>query len=427
MQSHHNHQIQKIKLLSGAKLFNIVIPNYPISVVSAWFKAGSKFDPPKKEGLAHFFEHLLMTKTKKYTNRQARLKALESKGIFFNAFTTKELSYYYQVQLSDQIYTSLDLLIDGLENSQITGKDIEREKTIILNEESQNYSSPEDYIWRLNDQGLWSNSSLGKDLFGNKKTITSIGLNDVIDFKNKYYTASNLVFLVISSEPINLIKEHINKKYKPVINKTDSSIFDENFLGKIKKIVVDHRDLENTVMSINYRTTSADNFREIVALEFIKSFMANTWISRLVDTLRVQKNITYWVNGNSAYFSDRGRLGFQLSIEPKMIHKTIPIILKEIEQLKNKKISQEDLIIHKTSHKSNLIMNFTDPYEIMWWYGHIAALTDDILSIDKYIEILDSLSADDIRNVANKFLVKKNLSISFIGPTKEKDIKIKSL
>lgn len=424
MKIKQKHKIQEVKLSSGAKLFNIVVPDFSVSVVSAWFRAGSRFDPVGKEGLAHFFEHLMMIRTDKYPDRRSRIKALESKGISFNAFTTNELSYYYQTQLPDQLYDSLDFLIDGLSNSQIDKSDVKREKAIILNEESQNRSNPADYIWRLGRQGLWPDSDFGRDFFGDQKTINNVSISDIIDFKDRYYVADNLVFVVVGSEPIGQIKKYIEKKYQPTTHQKHSYDSENSVMADTKKINIEKRDTDQLVVSINYRTTSIVNLKEMVVLDFIKNYMASTWISRLIDRLRIQKNLTYWVEGNSEYFSDRGYLGFDFSIDPKKVNQALKISFEEIEKLRTISISKKDLVDHKTSYKSSLIRRFTDPYEIMWWYGHVATLNGQAITLDEYIKLLDSLTSSDIRSVSNKFLVSQNLSLSFVGPVEDSDIRV---
>jgi len=418
------HKTKEIKLSSGAKLLNVIVPDFPVSIVSAWFRAGSRFDPKGKEGLAHFFEHLMMIKTKKYSDRRMRIKALESRGILFNAFTTNELSYYYQIQLPGQVYDSLGFLIDGLNQTKISNKDIQREKEVIINEESQNYLSPSDYIWRLSRYGLWPKSDLGRDFFGDNKTVNGIKIGDINNFKDKYYTADNLFFVVVSSEPINKLKKYIDKKYKPSIKIGDNNRFKDEVFTDPEKIKIDKRDSDQVNISINYRTTSVMDFKEVVVLDFIKNCMANTWISRLVDALRVQNNITYWVEGDSEYFSDAGYLSFSFSVNPKKVNQALDISFKEVEKIKSKKMSKKDLENYKISYKSTLIRHLMNPYEILWWYGHAFSLGNKIMNPNDYIKLLESLTVDDIKKVANKFLIEKNLSIAFIGPVDKKSIKI---
>src|SRR5690606_11620230 len=124
----HNHRIQQFQLKNGARLTEVIVPDLSYSIVSAWYKAGARFDPAGKEGLAHFFEHLLTMKTKSFPDRSKRLEELDAHGIEFNAFTDHSGAYFYHAQLPQDTERSLELLLDGLQNSVIEQEDLAREK-----------------------------------------------------------------------------------------------------------------------------------------------------------------------------------------------------------------------------------------------------------------------------------------------------------
>jgi len=97
-------------LSSGARLVH-VSSEQPISVVSAWVHGGSRFDPIGKEGLSHFFEHLLMKRTDAKQDRTSHTQMLERYGIDAFAYTNSETAYFYQTQTNNQTIQSLSFLI----------------------------------------------------------------------------------------------------------------------------------------------------------------------------------------------------------------------------------------------------------------------------------------------------------------------------
>ena len=418
-----NHKVEKIKLSSGAMLFNIIVPDLPLSIASVWLKAGSRFDPKGKEGLAHFFEHLMTIKTDKYPDRKKRLKALESKGIFSNAYTTKEAAYYYQIQLPEEIYDSLEFLIDGVNNTVFEKKDVQKEKNVITNEFFLNKNDPEKFIWQLNMKGLFPSGDMGRNLFGNEKTIKSVTLKNILDFKERYYGSQNFVYVIIGNEPTKNLKKFIERSHKSIkdggnIPEQKPLVFENPRLVNIEK-----RKSDQVTMGVNYKTTSIQNFEEVVVLDFIREYLANNWISKLIEKLRVEKDITYWVDGYGEYFSDTGFLSFILSVKPGDINKSLNIILKEIEKIKLKEPSKKELDDLKISYKSKLVRNLADPYQLLWWYGYPALLGGKVVSPADHISAIKKIKPKDIVSVSKKFLNKENLSISLLGPVKSADIK----
>lgn len=128
----HMHKGEVFKLRSGAKLVYVSLPHMPVACASVWFRAGARFDPKGKEGLAHFFEHLLTVRTKKYQSKSERFTALAEKGIEDNARTTFETACYYQFNTNKTLLDSVGFLLDGISQSIIDDEDVENEKTPFL-------------------------------------------------------------------------------------------------------------------------------------------------------------------------------------------------------------------------------------------------------------------------------------------------------
>lgn len=420
-----NHKIERVRLDSGAMLFNIIVPDLPLSMVSSWYKAGARFDPLGKEGLAHFFEHLLTIRTKKYPDRKNRLRALESKGIFSNAFTTKEAAYYYHIQLPHEIYDSLKFLIDGMDNTIFSANDIRKEKDVIINEYSINKNDPERFIWQLSMQGLYPSSDMGRNLFGDEKSIKSVTLKDILNFKGKYYRPQKQTYVVIGNESTGKIKKFIENNQKSAVSNKNIKISEskKSILAKPRLLNINKIKSNQVTASVNYKTTTINNFEETVVLGIIREYLANNWLSKFIEKLRIEKDITYWVDGHSEYFSDTGFLNFIFSTKPEKIQKALSIIFKEIKKIKAGEISKKELDNLKISYESRLIRNLADPYELLWWYGYPALFDGKVINPADYLALIKKIKPKDILRISKKFLNKENLSISLLGPIKSEDIK----
>lgn len=416
-----NHSFDLISLDSGARLLNVYAPNLPLSVVSVWFKAGARFDPVGKEGLSHFFEHLLMTRTEKYPERKDRMKALSSNGIDFNAYTTSEMAYYFNIQLAKDTEKSLSLLMDGLNSTIFKEEDLENEKGIILDEESRNRNNPSEYIWRISRQALWPKSKLARGFFGNQETISSINLKDIKSFFESFYRSDNALFVVVGQEDTEKIKKQIEKEYKPTGKGVKFK--KESFLNP-QLLNVEHRDIDQVIVSISYRTSEASNTKDNTVLNFIKTYLANSWTSRLIERLRMDQDITYWVSGETDNLSDTGLLSFNFSTKPEKVQTALDVIFEEIEKIKNGLIKTDYFESTKKIYSFFIVRNNSmDPADILWWYGSAATAGEEIVTVSQYINKINAVTANDVQEIANKYLKKENLSVSMIGPIKESLIK----
>lgn len=415
------HDVEELKLNNGARLINVIVKNLPITLISVWFRAGSRFDPIGKEGLAHFLEHLYMKRVKKYSNEIERLKALESRGIKFNAYTSYETTHFYHIQEKDETNASLEFLVDGLDNYVLDDDDIEKEKGIVINELLENKSNPFEYIWNLSNQAIWQNSTMGKSFFGSKKSIKSIEKSDLEKFIKQYYTPQNCTFVIVGNENTEKLGELLNKrnfKGGDVIRR-EKEIFKQS-----KKISISENDKTQATVAVAFRTFSINNLSDLACMDFIRDYLGNKWISKLVEELRLKRDFTYWVDGVSVNFSDTGFLRFVFSCNKKHISQAVGVILNEIEKIKNDSFYGVDLSYFKKSFSSSLAIRFTDPYEYLWWYGWQAAVSEKnkLFSIEEYVKLIQEIKPRDMQVIAKKYLNKENISISVIGNIKKSDM-----
>lgn len=419
------HKIEKLKLTNGATLINVIVKNLPITIVSAWFRAGSRFDQNEREGTAHLLEHLLIKKTKKYTNTIERLKDIESNGIKFNAFTSYETAHYYYTQPKEETYKALGFLIDGLENYAFSDSDIKEEKEAVINELMENRANPREYIWELSNSALWDGLEMGKPFFGNKKSIKAINRKDLQDFIDKYYVSENCLFLIVGDCNTEKIGEYLNDKIS--VDNSKKPRLKKDKIGNPRKISIVKNNESQATISVAFKTLSMDaDPLDIAVIDFIRDYLANNWTAKLIEKLRLERNLTYWVDGASVNFSDTGMLRFTFACNKKNIAESIKVILDEIEKVKINFIDSAELSMHKKSFLSSMVMRFVDPYEYLWWYGWQSVVSDgkSMVNIEEYSKIIQKIKGEDIAHVALKYLNEKNISISAIGDVDKRDLDI---
>src|SRR3989344_3739737 len=392
--------IEVLGLSSGAKLIS-VYSELPLSTASVWFRAGARFDPHGKEGLAHFFEHLLMTKTQKYPDKQQLLSAMSREGMRYNATTTYETASYYYEQPDDKTYSALDFLVEGLNTSLITEDDVHREKEVILDEMSRRDNNPMRYIARLNHAALWPQASLGRSLLGTQESLNGVALADVLKFKNDYYQSDNAAFLLIGNHDQTKTVDAIEHSYRSS-NKKALPLAPED-LGVPRLITVDYRPLNQVTVAVNFRTVAERSHADAVTLDFIASYyMANPWIAQLNQKMRLESNLTYWVNGSSINFYDTGFVNFVFSTTPDKCNKALGTVFQEIEKLKAGKITRDDFEGCKALARASFLRKSITPYDLMEWYGWQAKLGEKIYSPEEYLAEIMAIAPEDIQRIAHK-------------------------
>lgn len=404
-------KFEQTQLKNGARLVNVIAKGLPYSAVSFWARAGSRFDPKGKEGLSHFFEHLLMQSTQQHPDRLSRLRALESKGIYFNAYTEHESVRYFHIQPAERTKESLDLLLDGLNTSIIEPHRLEQERRVILEEEQRNRSTPNQFLWRLSQQALFPHTSLGRSLFGDKKSLSSITMKDILSFKNTYYTASNAIFVVIGNEKTERIKRYIEQTlHLPKGRKPKT----QNRFTQPKSMREQRQD-DSVMIGINIRTEGFNKPETIVFSDLFREILAGHWTALLNQTLRVEHGLTYWVDGVSEYFSDVGYTRFSFSASPDNQRKALRLAIKSIKHIADKPLSSDVLATIKTSYASNLMRRLQEPEYFLWWIGSRAVLSNNVQTPIEYVQALENISAVSLQQYAKRLLQRNKIATVCIG------------
>lgn len=408
-----NHSIISTGFKNYPRYIFIKTPNIPYSIVSLWFRAGSRFDLPNKEGIAHLIEHLLMLNFKK-------INPLNEKGIISNAFTSQDLAYYYSFQLPEDTGESFTYFLKALFNSDFTDKDLALEKKVILDEQKRQDNDSSRNLWYLANKGLWPGTSLEHKALGTANSLANIRLSDVKKFAKKYYAYLNLTIVVLSSN--EKIHSDFGKEIVKLKPKKEIAIPKEIFPRPLKYIT-DHKKGEYVQLAFSLLTRGNKSKNDAVSIRFIRHYLAGSSNSVLNERLRYKRKLTYWVNGYTRDYPDTGTLRFTLSTTRKNVKQVVKIVTEEISLLKHKKIKEEELAKHKKTLRLDLFLNSLQTKSLLLYYGWNSLVYNyKTVTLDDYLDSLKTLSPGTIQSTSKKQL--NNLSVAAIGPLSEEDLTI---
>src|SRR5437660_3817575 len=155
--------------------------------------AGSRYETPETNGIAHFAEHMFFKGTERRPTARDISMEIDAIGGEFNAFTGKEYTGYYVKCAAESRDVALDVLVDMLRNSRFAEEEIEREKGVIIEEMNMYYDTPRDFIGGVYEQLLWGDQPLGRDIIGNKETIRDATRDTFMGYLDHWYRPSRMV------------------------------------------------------------------------------------------------------------------------------------------------------------------------------------------------------------------------------------------
>src|SRR3989442_8898768 len=157
------------------------------------FGGGSRLEDERYAGVSHFIEHLFFKGTQRRPTSKEIADSIEGVGGFINASTDKELTAYWTRVPAEHVELGLDVLIDIVSNSKLAPADVERERSVILEELRMYQDQPQDLVQNLFEEVMWPDHPLGRDIAGTEQSVARLTRDDILEYADAHYRLPNLV------------------------------------------------------------------------------------------------------------------------------------------------------------------------------------------------------------------------------------------
>ncbi|MGC9031488.1 MAG: M16 family metallopeptidase [Minisyncoccia bacterium] len=411
---------KKIILKNGLKTIFVPSNNTDIVTVMMIFGVGSRYEKKEENGISHFLEHLFFKGTKKRPTQKDIAITLDSIGGIYNAFTSKEYTYYFAKVDKSYLELAFDFLSDILLNSKFEEKEMEKERGVILQEYNMYLDTPISYIGDLFEESLYDDQPIGWSVIGKKENIKRFKREDFLSYLNRYYLLENAMLVLAGNfkekEMINLALKYF-KNLKRGFKKNEKIISQNNIKPKIK---IMQKKTDQTHISIGVKGYNL-NSKEKYAQEIISVILGGNMSSRFFQKIRTKLGISYYIYTSSVLYTDHGYLTTSLGVPHEKVKEVIKLILKEYKNVKDGKILPEEIKMAKEYLKGNLTLSLDNSESEARFYAFQEFLTDKILTPDQLKKEIDNIATEDIKKVAKEIFKKENLNLAIIGPQKEND------
>ena len=157
--------IKKEVLDNGLTILTEQMPHVRSISMGIWLKIGSRSETSELNGVAHFIEHLLFKGTSHRTAEEIA-RQVDSIGGHLDAFTAKETICYSTKVLDEHLPIAFDILSDLVLNPKFDSDDMEKERSVILEEIKMVEDTPDDLVHEIFMQNFWKDQPLGARFWG---------------------------------------------------------------------------------------------------------------------------------------------------------------------------------------------------------------------------------------------------------------------
>ncbi len=401
--------IEKLKINN----FNIIKHKTNFNTISfvVYIKVGPILETKENNGISHFIEHMLFKGSKKYSTRKMA-EVLDGIGGDINAFTTREYTVVHGKVLNEYLEILIDVLSDMIINTLFLEEEFEKEKNVIYEEINASEDIPEEILEDLSATVF--EGGLSYPILGTKENIENFTVEDLKNFKNAYYTKDNMVISIsgnIDDSVDNLIKKyfvmddrkvHIEKRECPFIPKN-------NYI---------YKELEQTYFEIVYKGLSLQDEKKY-SMFIVNNLLGASVSSRLFQHIREEKGLTYSINSDVSMYEDSGMLVISGSLQPENLTIVNQLIYKEIKNLIDNGITEEELLRNKKQMRAVVLMDSEQNgfYSYYNAKNHIMNLQDQ--SAEDIVNAYDLISIEEVNQLIKEVFSSKP-SIFLLGSLDDK-------
>lgn len=414
---------EKYTLKNNAKVILIPQENAHSTTVLVVYPIGSRYENAKMSGVSHYIEHLMFKGTKKRPNTRILTREIDRLGAEYNAFTAKEHTGYYIKADSKFIETSLDILSDMLFNSLFDKKEMEREKTVIVEELRMYKDNPIMNIENIFEEMMYK-APLGRDVGGTEKTVMSFARADVLAFKRKYYDSSNAT-VVVAGDITEAVKNLLEKYFGAEESKqTPAKQFQPAVFGaaaKDKRIFIEKKKTDQVQMMLGFPGFEY-NAKENIIFNVLNTILGGSMSSRLFIQVRERRGLAYSIYSGAENYRDAGHVYVRVGLEAKNVNKALIVIKQEINKIKNKGVANQELEDAKTHLRGRVTLSMENSNVQASWYAGQSLFLEKIETPEERLARIDQVTDDEIRALAKKVFNMKKMRVSIIGDLEKRDV-----
>jgi predicted Zn-dependent peptidase len=404
---------------NGLKVITCTMPHTRSVCLAILVGTGSCYEIPEEAGISHFVEHLLFKGTRRRPTAKEISQDIEGVGGIINGGTDKEMTVYWCKVAKDYFPVALDVLSDLLLNSRFDSKDIQQERPIIIEEINMNLDLPQQRVNMLIDELLWPEQPLGCEVAGNKDTVTAMSREQILDYVARRYVPNNTLVSVAG----NIGHEEALRQIEPLFNKWTAGKLSTGYVSDDKqteaRLRIEPRKCEQAHLCLATHGFSHSHRRRF-ALDLLNTVLGSGMSSRLFTEIREHKGLAYDIHSYTEHFLKSGSFVVYAGIDPKKMETAVTAVVEELGKLKIG-VTSEELTRAKELSKGRLQLRLEDSQNMALWLGTQEILRRHILSVDEVISIIDAITEDELREVAQEIIKDDGLNLAIVGPLEGED------
>lgn len=398
---------------------------YPIKTLMSVYaitkvRTGAIFEKENERGTSHFVEHAAFLGTNQFPTQKDLGVYAENNGITYNGATGNHFTDYTTYSPYTNLEKGLELLYEIVFKPKLEKESVLKEKQVILSEYNDFWHTPErrfeQEFWRK--RFSWKNHPYSWRPMGIPETIQKLTLPDIVSWRKKYYTPTNMVLCIVGNFKISEIERTINKTFgqakkgvkheEPKFSSNDYSDFNLYYLSDKRPQIT----FKLSFPSFGFRETERKDWFKLRLLNQVLGAMRT---SRLYSRLREKERMVYRIGSSNTFHSWMGGLEIGGTVPSKQLTTTLKLVKEEILKLKDNGVKIKEMQCAQNRLSYSIMMAFDNPESVA---KDISGQVYDNIEVwfpKQTIKIIKEIKKEEIEGLTKRIFDFSKINIGLLG------------
>ena len=392
----------------------ITEPMEHVRSVSAgiWLRSGSRREPAEVNGLSHFIEHMVFKGTRRRTAEDIA-REVDSIGGMLDAFTSKEMVCFNTRVLDEHLPKAFDVLSDMLLEPKFAPEDIDRERSVILEEIRMTQDNPEDLVHELFTQNFWNPHALARPILGTPETVSAFDRPTLESWFRRWYAPNNVVITAAGrlehARFVDLVSDRFGKLAPSHEILSDSVPRPAPHITLRRK-----KELEQVHICIGVAALPMSDRRRF-AVSVLNNVLGGGMSSRLFQNIRERQGLAYAIFSELNAYKDAGMFSVYAGTSLDTAPKVVECVMRELRRLKDERLSPEELRRSKDHLKGSTLLALESTGQRMNSLARYHLYFNRHFTPEQLIAMLEGVTAEEVRELAREFFQTEGLAASVVG------------
>lgn len=404
------------RYLSNGSRFAFRSSSSSVAYCAVHIKTGTRNEPSRLAGLAHFTEHLLFKGTTSKSSCVINSK-IEKLGGELNAYTTKEETVIHATVLKEDFQTAASLLVELAFQCVFPAKEVEKERGVVVEEIKSYKDSPSELIYDEFDEKIFEGTPLSIPVLGTSASLKRITREDVVEYYNKMFVPENMVFTVVADLPCEKVVSVLEKQIEKYGRRGADAIAEvqtpiapqplEVAAPFEKKVSKKSHQAHCIIGARAYSFYEPKRIPLILLVNYLGGPAAN---SRLNMSLREKHALVYNVDASYAQYCDAGVVTIYFGCDKSNVARCEELILRQINELITNPLSPQKLKEAKKQLLGQLAISSDNGEAQVLSMGKSEMVFGRVIEMEQTRQLLEQVTSEELSQVAKEIFGEGKIS-----------------